>query len=33
MNSFLYFSKPKETPSDIVEIAERKGLDVGLYRY
>lgn len=30
---FMYFSLPKETPSDLVREAEDKDIDVGVYRY
>ncbi len=29
----LYFSKPKESLSPIVDLADAKGIDVGVYRY
>lgn len=28
-----YFSKPKEPVSDLVELAESKSIDVGIYRF
>ena len=30
---FIYFSLPKETPSDLVRKAENKDIDVAIYRY
>jgi hypothetical protein len=36
INSFnyvLYFSKPKEPVSEVVELADAKSIDVGVYRY
>lgn len=30
---FAFFSKPKETVSDIVDLAESKDIEVGVYRY
>ena len=30
---FVYFSLPKETPSDLVREAEDKDVEVGVYRY
>lgn len=33
VNYFMYFSLPKETPSDLVREAEDKDIDVGIYRY
>lgn len=30
---FLYFSKPKETIPKIVEMADAKDIEVGVYRY
>lgn len=30
---FAFFSKPKEPVSDIVEIADSKDVEVGVYRY
>jgi len=33
VNYFLYFSKPKEAYSDLVELAESKDIEVGVYRY
>lgn len=33
LNYFAFFSKPKEPVSDIVEIADAKSIDVGVYRY
>jgi hypothetical protein len=30
---FAFFSKPKEPVSDIVDIADAKSIDVGVYRY
>jgi hypothetical protein len=30
---FAFFSKPKETVSDIVDVAEAKDISVGIYRY
>ena len=32
-NYVLYFSKPKESLSPIVDLADAKGIDVGVYRY
>jgi len=29
----IYFSKPKEPVSDLVDLAEAKDVDVGIYRY
>lgn len=33
LNYFLYFSKLKEPVSDLVDLAEAKDLDVGIYRH
>lgn len=33
VNYFAFFSKPKEPISDIVELADAKNIDVGVYRY
>jgi hypothetical protein len=33
VNHFMYFSLPKETPSELVREAEDKDIDVGIYRY
>ena len=33
INHFLYFSKPKETLSPLVDLAEAKDVEVGIYRY
>jgi hypothetical protein len=33
VNYFLFFSKPKESLSDLVSIAEAKSIEVGVYRY
>ena len=33
INYVLYFSKPKESLSPIVDLADAKGIDVGVYRY
>ncbi|MFM6944057.1 MAG: hypothetical protein ACKOXV_02105 [Bacteroidota bacterium] len=30
---FAFFSKPKETLSPLVDIADAKGVEVGVYRY
>ena len=30
---FAYFSKPKETLSELVDLAEAKDISVGVYRY
>lgn len=30
---FAYFSKPKEPVSDLVDFAEGKSIEVGIYRY
>jgi hypothetical protein len=30
---FAYFSKPKEPVSDLVDLAEAKDVEVGVYRY
>jgi hypothetical protein len=30
---FIYLSKPKEPYSDLVELAESKDIEVGVYRY
>jgi hypothetical protein len=30
---FAYFSKPKEPVSDLVDLAEAKDIEVGVYRY
>jgi hypothetical protein len=30
---FAYFSKPKETPSYLVDFADAKDVNVGVYRY
>lgn len=33
VNYFLFFSKPKEDYSDLVDLAEAKDIEVGVYRY
>lgn len=33
VNYLAYFSKPKEPLSDLVELAEAKNVEVGVYRY
>lgn len=33
MDLILYFSLPKETPSDIVDKAQRKNIEYRIYRY
>ncbi len=33
VNYFLFFSKPKESLSDLVSMAEAKDIEVGVYRY
>jgi hypothetical protein len=33
IDHFLYFSKPKETLSPLVKLAEAKDIEVGIYRY
>lgn len=33
VNYFLYFSKPKEPLSELVDIADAKDIEVGVYRY
>jgi hypothetical protein len=33
MNSFVFLSKPKEPVSILVEKAQHKNIDVGIYRY
>jgi N-acetylmuramoyl-L-alanine amidase CwlA len=30
---FIYLSKPKENLSEIASLAEKKGIDLGVYRY
>lgn len=30
---FAYFSKPKEPVSDLVDLAEAKDVEIGIYRY
>jgi N-acetylmuramoyl-L-alanine amidase CwlA len=30
---FIYLSKPKENLSEIATLAEKKGIDLGVYRY
>jgi hypothetical protein len=30
---FVYFSKPKESLSDVAVLAEKKGIELGVYRY
>ena len=30
---FVYFSKPKESLSELVELADSKNIEVGVYRY
>lgn len=30
---FVYFSKPKESLSELVELAESKNIEVGVYRF
>lgn len=33
LNYFAYFSKPKEPISELVDLAEAKDVEVGVYRY
>lgn len=33
VNYFAYFSKPKEPISELVDLAEAKDVEVGVYRY
>lgn len=33
LDYLLYFSKPKEPVSDVVDLAEAKDIEVGIYRY
>jgi hypothetical protein len=33
LDYFLFFSKPKESVSDLVDMAEAKDIEVGIYRY
>lgn len=33
VDHFLYFSKPKEPYTDLVELADAKDITVGVYRY
>lgn len=33
MNYFAFFSKPKESLSDLVDLAEAKDIEVAVYRY
>lgn len=33
LDYLAFFSKPKETVSDIVDVAEAKDIEVGVYRY
>jgi hypothetical protein len=33
VNYFLFFSKPKESLSPLVDLAEAKDVEVGIYRY
>lgn len=33
VNYLAYFSKPKEPVSDLVDLAEAKDIEVGIYRY
>jgi hypothetical protein len=33
INYFVYFSKPKEPVSELVEYADKKNIEVGIYRY
>jgi hypothetical protein len=33
VNHFLFFSKPKESLSPLVDLAEAKDVEVGIYRY
>lgn len=33
LDYFAFFSKPKEPVSDLVDLAEAKNLDVGVYRF
>ena len=33
INYVLYFSKPKEPVSELVDLADAKSIDVGVYRY
>jgi hypothetical protein len=32
-NYFIYFSKPKENLSEVATLAEKKGIELGVYRY
>ena len=33
VNYFLFFSKPKEQVSELVDLADAKDIEVGVYRY
>jgi hypothetical protein len=33
INYFIYFSKPKEPVSELTDFADRKNIEVGIYRY
>ena len=33
INYFVFLSKPKEPVSSLVELADAKSIDVGVYRY
>lgn len=33
INYFAYFSKPKEPVSELVDLAEAKDIEVGIYRF
>lgn len=33
MNYFAFFSKPKESTSKLVDLAEAKNIEIGLFRY
>jgi hypothetical protein len=33
IDHFAYFSKPKESVSELVDLAEAKDVEVGVYRY
>ena len=33
LDYFIYLSKPKERDSELVDLADRKDIEVGVYRY
>jgi hypothetical protein len=33
LDYFIYLSKPKERNSELVDLADRKDIEVGVYRY